>query len=281
MATTTFDTSSDQPTPEQIAAEQAALKQGEKILAMQEEDRERAFQQTDDENTDASLIGGKFKSQDDLLKAYEELQKKLGSKDTEGEEQEPSDGTETPQEEPEEQVEEVSKATSIIRKASAAFDEAGDLSEETIEELSNLDSKELIKAYLSQYKQSAEQQQVVQMQEAEVDALVKDFGGPERYGEMISWAGENLSADEIAQYNAATNANSAAARFAMMALQQRYEAVEGYEAPLVSGRRAAPKVQGYRSNAELARDINDPRYQSDPAFRADVEAKLSKSTDLL
>ena len=50
---------------------------------------------------------------------------------------------------------------------------------------------------------------------------------------------------------------------------------------MVTGRKSAPSVQGYRSNAELARDISDPRYSTDPAFRADVEARLAKSGDLL
>ena len=49
----------------------------------------------------------------------------------------------------------------------------------------------------------------------------------------------------------------------------------------MTGKKAAPSVQGYRSNAELARDIADPRYHSDPAFRADVESRLARSGDLL
>ena len=84
MATTTFDPS-EGPSPEQIAAETSALEQGEKIAQMQQEDRDRAFQQTEGENDDASLIGGKFKSQEDLLKAYEQLQQKLGKPEEEEE----------------------------------------------------------------------------------------------------------------------------------------------------------------------------------------------------
>ena len=64
-----------------IAAEQAALEQGEKLVSAQEEDKARRFEQNEAANEDVSLIGGKFKSQDDLLKAYKELQQKL-SKDS-------------------------------------------------------------------------------------------------------------------------------------------------------------------------------------------------------
>jgi len=97
MPVTTFDPS-EGPSAEQVAAETSALEQGEKIAQMQAEDRDRAFQQTDDENADAGLIGGKFKSQADLLKAYEQLQQKLGqpTEDSEGEE---SDEEEAPTEE--------------------------------------------------------------------------------------------------------------------------------------------------------------------------------------
>ena len=91
MPTTTFDIQ-DGPSDEQKAAEAAALEQGEKIAQMQAEDRARKYEQVDQDNADASLIGGKFKSQDDLLKAYEELQKEART--------EYSDEEEKPAEEP-------------------------------------------------------------------------------------------------------------------------------------------------------------------------------------
>jgi hypothetical protein len=50
----------------------------------------------------------------------------------------------------------------------------------------------------------------------------------------------------------------------------------------VSGK--ATKGQGikpFRSNAELARAINNPKYRDDPAYRLDVEQRLNASGDLL
>ena len=81
----TFDPT-EGPTPEAMAAEQAALEQGEKLISAQEQDRQRMYDEADAANEDVSLIGGKFKSQEDLLKAYNELQKKLGQEDSEEEE---------------------------------------------------------------------------------------------------------------------------------------------------------------------------------------------------
>ena len=105
-------------------------------------------------------------------------------------------------------------------------------------------------------------------------------GGVERYNEMVQWAAQNFTADEIGAFNSATQ-NAASARFAIEALNNRYTAANGAEPKLVTGKRAAPAVEAYRSNAELARDISDPRYATDPAFRADVEARLARSQDLL
>ena len=74
----TFDPSEEGNSPAVAEAEKAALAQGEALAQAELEDRARKFQQADGENEDVALIGGKFKSQDDLLNAYNELQKKLG-----------------------------------------------------------------------------------------------------------------------------------------------------------------------------------------------------------
>lgn len=280
MATTTFEVQ-EGPSDEQRAAETAALEQGEKIAQMQQEDRERKYQQVDDEQQSPDLIGGKFKSQDDLLKAYNELQKKLGSETSEEESEPTEEQPEATEEAPVEEVPET-EADSVVLRAAAAYEESGDLTEESIEELSKLDSKDLIKAYFKQYQANAAKAQQAQLAESEVANLKSLAGGEQAYGEMITWASQNLDAEEIGAFNSATSSgNAAAARFAIESLKNRFTAQEGYEAPLVTGRKSAPAVTGYRSNAELSRDIADPRYHSDPAFRQDVEDKLARSQNLL
>jgi hypothetical protein len=280
MTTTTFDPS-EGASEDQMAREADALAQGEKLVQAAEEDRLRQFEQIEAEGEDVSLIGGKFKSQEDLLKAYEELQKKLGN-NTPEEEEEPSEeqpeaSEEVPEEEAPEEVE-VTETVNYMNELSREYEEKGELSEEAIERLSSLDPKDLIKSYLA-YQQQATQ---AQLQQSEVSAIMDSVGGADAYGEITSWAASNLPAEEVAQFNAVTNSgNAAAIRFAVEALNNRYRQAEGYEAPLVTGRKAAPKAKGYRSQAELARDIADPRYSSDPAFRMDVEEKLARSGNLL
>ena len=142
-----------------------------------------------------------------------------------------------------------------------------------------MDSKDLIQAYVQYYSknQAAQQKQAV-----DTNSIYASVGGEEAYTEMIGWASENLSSEEIASYNEVTNSgNTAAIKFAVEALSSRYKAAEGSEAPLVTGRKAAPSKDRFRSHAELSRAISDPRYSTDPAYRSDVEAKLARSTDLL
>ena len=274
MPTTTFEIQ-EGPSDEQKAAEAAALEQGEKIAQMQEEDRARKFEQTEDENESVELIGGKFKSQDDLLKAYNELQKKLGSEPSEEEEEPAEEQEEAPQEE---QPEAVREATNYMLELQKELGDDGQLPEEAIERFSKMDPKDLIASYLSY----ASQTKAKTVQQSEITAIKDAVGGEQAYGDMLEWARENLSEEQINDFNAVTGTgNVAAIKFAVDSLANRWKSDVGYEAPLVTGKRAASKPSGYRSHAELARDIADPRYNSDPAFRKDVEDKLSRSGDLL
>jgi hypothetical protein len=279
MATTVFDPS-EGPSAEQQAAETAALEQGEKIAKLQEEDKARVFDQAEASNEDAGLIAGKFKSQEDLVKAYNELQSKLGQ-DTPEDEREP---TEEPVEATEEvPAEETTESPEIFSTAAAQYAEKGELSEETIAELSKMDSKELVNLYVDFFNKS---NQAAQQQAVDADAekaILDSVGGKDSYQEIVSWAANNLDQAEIDSYNQVTNSgNAAAIKFAVEALSNRYKNAEGYEAPLVTGRKAATESNNrFRSHGELSRAIADPRYNTDAAYRADVEAKLSRSTDLL
>ena len=274
----TFDPSEEGNSPAVAEAEKAALAQGEALAQAELEDRARKFQQADGENEDVALIGGKFKSQDDLLNAYNELQKKLGSKDTEEEE----DASEETTEGSEEVEEEETESTQLFSRASDEYDQGG-LTDETIEQLASMDSRDLIKAYVEHYSKTSQEAQAQQATAEEMNSVKQMVGGEDAYTEMVSWAGQNLDATEIDAFNNVANSgNVAALRFAVEALNNRFKNAEGYEAPLVTGRRSAPSgPQPYRSQAELARDIANPMYESDPAFRRDVEARLMKSKDLL
>ena len=277
----TFDPSED-PTPEMMAAEQSAMEQGEKLINAQEEDRNRKFEQSDAEEEDVSLIGGKFKSQDDLLKAYNELQSKLGKPEPDEEEEPSEETTEATEEESEEGEVEISEGVKTFTDIAFRFDETGGLTEEDMTTLSNMDSKQLVETYFKYHAvQTAKLTQDVATSE-QLRTIRDSVGGDEAYGEMIQWAAQNLAPEEIDSFNSVANSNNAAAlSFAVEALNNRWKTVEGYEAPLISGKKAPSKSKAFRSQAELARAIADPRYSTDPAYRMDVEEKLARSGDLL
>ena len=269
MPTTQFDVN-EPVSDKQKAAEANALEIGEKLAQEEATQRDAAWDKSESED----LIGGKFRTQEDLLKAYQELERSRGEAKEEVESEDVEESTETEETEEAPKFENFTKATEEFAN--------GEISDETIEALSQMDSKELIQQYVQYYAQNQQQVQAQATSDADARSIVDSVGGQEAYTEMVTWAASTLDQTEIDAYNSVTNSgNTAAIKFAVEAMANRYANSVGYEAPLVTGGKSAPKVQGYRSNAELARDIGDPRYSNDPAFRADVEARLSKSGDLL
>ena len=280
MPTLTFDPSEEGPTTEQAEAEAQSLAQGEKLEQANLEDRARRLSQADAGEEDISLIGGKFKSQDDLLAAYRQLEQKLGSSKEEVTDEEVAD--EAPVAEEEQVSDEPSETVKYMEQLGKVYDEQGSIPDEAVEALSQMDAKELVSSYLKYYSNSEKSNQETQMAVEAITDIKNSVGGENAYSEMITWAAGNLPANEIDDFNAVANSGSPVAiKFAVEALSNRYRNTEGYEAPLVTGRKAKTGTKGYRSQAELARDISNPKYANDPAFRQDVEARLSISQDLL
>tara|TARA_R100001443_G_scaffold10038_4_gene19596 strand:+ start:2439 stop:3272 length:834 start_codon:yes stop_codon:yes gene_type:complete len=271
----TFDPSDEGPSQEQKDAEAQALAQGEKLEAAQAEDRQADWDRTNKENENNELIGGKFKNQEELLKAYQELEKQRSQDSSDdGADETTEEGEEVA--ETDQQTEET--ASPLLTKASEEYAKDGQLSEDSIAELSKMDSKDLISAYLDYYSKT---QQATDIQQNQVTEIKNIAGGDNEYQEMVEWAGQNLDQVEVDAFNNVTNSgNYEAIKFAVEAMANRYRAAEGYEAPMVSGK-STSTVKPYRSQAELARDIADPRYGTDPAFRQDIEERLQKSPELL
>ena len=277
--TLTFDPTDEGPSNEQKEAEAKALAQGEKLQKAREEDEAAKWEKNDKENEEIDLIGGKFKTQDELLKAYQELEKQRTKESQEEEDSTSSEEPEEASEKANESEESPDKASPILNKAADEYKTDGKLSDESVEELAKLDSKDLIKAYVDFYSKSQQQSALQNEQLTDIHSIT---GGVEGYNEMIQWASQNLEAKEIDSFNNVANSNNyEAIRFAVEALNGRYKGAVGYEAPLVTGKAPSDGIKPYRSQAELSRDIANPRYSTDPAFRMDVEARLERSPDLL
>lgn len=279
MPITQFDPT-EGPSKEQQAAEAAVFAQGQKIQEAQAADRAaRQAQMELDQEQDVSLIGGKFKTQEDLLKAYQELERQRTKENQDdAEEEEVEESVDNADE-----AEETTESDEIFNRAAQEYTDNGQLSDDAIEALSQMDSKDLIKAYVDYYGRNAANYEQKELEATQLEAVKEIAGGSDEYENMIGWAAQSLAPDEIDAFNSVTESgNLAAIRFAVEALNSRYRAAEGFEAELVTGKASAStNAKAYRSQAELARDIANPLYHSDPAFRADVEARLQASKDLL
>ena len=124
--TFTVDTSqqTETLTDNLTADEQDSLAVGEKIVEGQEQ-----------------LLAGKYKDASELEKAYVELQKKLGDKDTDTD-------TASAEEQPEDTPKMSEGATLITDASKEYFDNGNKLSDETLAKFSSLSSQDLIKAYM-------------------------------------------------------------------------------------------------------------------------------------
>tara|TARA_R100000329_G_scaffold39591_1_gene37143 strand:- start:61 stop:861 length:801 start_codon:yes stop_codon:yes gene_type:complete len=252
---TTTETITDNLTEE----EQSSLEVGEKLVAEQEQ-----------------LLAGKYKSAEELEKAYVELQKKLGNK-------EESEDTEKVSKEDESETEsELSENASLINSASEEYFSNGNkLSDETMAKFSSLSTQDLIKAYMevqSKAEPAPEQAAPAELSESDINQIKNSAGGDKAYANIVNWAKSNLDAKQITAFDEVINTGSVQAiQLAVSGLKAEYDNANGVEGRMVTGKTAPNNGDVFRSQAELVRAMNDSRYDSDPAYRQDVIEKLERS----
>jgi hypothetical protein len=244
----------DQTESEQITLEQEAA-------AIQE-------QETNEERP--SWLPDKFKSPEDLANAYNSLESKLGSNNQQEKEDLPP--TETPADEPLED-----QQTNAIMAASDEFSSNGSLSDDTYKSLeaSGL-SRQLVDSYI------AGQQALQASGEAE---LLNTVGGREAYDTMAEWASDGgLSENQLNAYNQAMeNGTDEQATLALDWLQTKYKEANGTSAALLQGGTKGSGGSAFESRAQVMaamaeRDATGrKRYDVDPAYRKEVERRLSIS----
>lgn len=111
--------------------------------------------------------------------------------------------------------------------------------------------------------------------EAHTQTIFSQVGGQEKYQELMTWASRNLSETEIATFDAQVRGpNASVSQMAVQGLRARQQATLGVQPTLVPGVSAPSAVQPFRSNAEMSAAMSDPKYAKDPAFRADVAARV-------
>ena len=265
------------PTPQaEIAGESEGVQ-----LTSEEQDSLKVG--TEIQEQQEQLFAGKYKSAEELEKAYGELQKKLGEKGDEDSEEagdsEPAESKEDSEET--EETSQPSAAAELITSASDEFNENGNLSDETMEKFTSMDSKDLVQAYMEAQSKLQDSSPAEDLSDAAVNEVRNFVGGEESYSNIVNWAGENLDQKAIDAFDSIVNTGSVdAIKLAVSGLKSQYDNANGYEGKMLTGKAPTNTKDVYRSQQELVAAMSDRRYDNDPAYRQDVIAKLERSDNL-
>jgi hypothetical protein len=263
--------------------------------ALSAENEEMLAALAGEDEKEGELLAGKYKSVQDLERAYKELQTKLSR--GESVTPEPEDDSSADNSEADAKDEEDDKPAGDAREIygdliggkleeaqidfqdmNVRWQQTGTLEAEDYEQLAEAGfNRDMVDAYLSglQYKQA----QDTALSVKEVASIKQSLGGEAEYNKMIEWAAVNLSADEIEGFNQIINTPSmAAVKMAITGLHARYSAVEGREPKLIGGRAPKGSTDKFESTAQLVEAMSDPRYSKDPAYQKKVQDKLSRSS---
>ncbi len=227
---------------------------------------------------EAELYAGKFQNAEELENAYLELQKKLGSSDGENlDDDEVEDTTLDEDEYPEE----VAAGVELITDASQEYYEnEGQLSQETMQKFTEMSSSDLVEAYMAIRERNPDidsGESSPDLSDAEMNQVYNSAGGEAEYGRLTSWAADNLDEAKLDAFNDIIDrGNSTSIQIAVAGLRAEYEAQEGYEGRMLTGK-AAKTTDAFRSQAEVVAAMSDPRYDRDPAYRQDLYDKLERS----
>ena len=244
MTTITYDsTPADQP--EFSEEELESIKVGEQLEQEQE-----------------SLLAGKYQNAEELEKAYLELQGEF------------SKGNREPEEQVEEATEEEGDEYDFVTRLIDASQD--DYSEELLAELDGMDPRELAQQFLDHTNNAPASSE--ELTPEDVDGLYGSVGGEQAYKEMIGWAGETLTPQQINMFDAVVEkGDPLGAYFAIQFLNSQYKDAMGVDREMLTGKPAVDKVDSFRSQAEMVAAMSDPRYDSDPAYRQDIYAKIERS----
>lgn len=196
----------------------------------------------------------KFESVEAMAQAYSELENKLGQPPEEGQEEASTDEPKTQDD--------------AIAFATEEFENNGELSAETYEKLNKVGlNKAMVDTYI------AGQQAIINQQQMEI---TNEIGGMQEYQKLSNWAAESLSEEELEAYNETVESGTVAqAKFAIKALYNQFQAAGAPR--IVQGSVNGVGMPPFESRHQVVQAMSDPRYDQDPAYRAEVTKRLSIS----
>jgi len=246
------------------------------------------FAAEQEQQEEQQRILGKFNSTEDLAKAYQELEKKLGQGLTTPDPESPS----APQGYAPEQAIEVYGQEAVEALAGKGVnlaevmwqaDQGQDISShyDTLAEAFNV-PRQVVENYVSKAMTASapEAAGLTADDAAQIKAMV---GGDAGFQQLSQWAIQNLDPQELADYNAAVDSgNKQAATWALKAIQARANSNAPAEPRLISGGRP-PAVEKFESRQQVLDAMNKRNdkgqklYEVDDAYRTKFVEILSRS----
>jgi hypothetical protein len=224
----------------------------------------------------------RFKSAEDLAKAYSELEKKFSQpkqaeapKDPVKKEGKPDELVEPVKEEtdPNAPKPPADESKVDLTPFHQEWDEKGELSPDSFEKLEKMGfPRSLVDQYIKGFQAS-------QAQEAQ--AIFSDVGGEQNYRSMTEWAAKSLPPEEVKAYDEIVSRGDVhAARIAAKGLYAQFVAANGQPPKKLVGGKASGEstLAPFRSSQEVVKAMSDSRYKNDPAYRRDVEKRLEMSS---
>lgn len=218
--------------------------------------------------TDTPILG-KFKTQDDLIKAYQELEKKLGQPKADST---PTVVEDTPKEDtpPDTPKDDETVTPDDLTEFIEDYSTNGKLSEESYKKLKAMGiSKQVADSYIAG-------------QKALVDSTVaktyESVGGKETYDAMISWAKENLTEAQKQGFNKQLATGDAdVMAMAIDGLFSKYR--EANKQPIrIKGDAVAPQATNvYNDRTEHLKATSNRLYGNDVKYTAMVDRKYLAS----
>ena len=248
---------------------------------MSAEDLQTLAKNETDEN---GLILGKFKSVEDLAASYKELEGKLGQV-TEEDQSETTEETETSDAEFNAEEFYGDGLASVLEEVgidpqeiSQRFQDNDEISDDDYAKLGEAGfSKQVIDTYLDGLR-GASGVTGEDIASAQIQGIKDSIGGDETYGKMVTWALDNLPAEDVKAFNDLTEtADAPAIKLAVQGLYSQYNNAMGVEPNLVSGRASSSGPTPFQSAAEVQAAVSDPRYGKDVAYTQSVYARYEGS----
>lgn len=205
------------------------------------------------------LIAGKFKSQEDLLAAYQELEKKMGQPKEEPQKVE-SPETQDSQTEP------AADGSFNTTQYEQEFVQNGSLSDQSYADLEAKGfSRQQVDAYINGQKAYAASIQ---------NDIYSSVGGHDQYLDLINWASENVDGATLSEYNDAVDKMDVdRMKRTLEYINLKRGTSTPREARRIEGNAPAGGIQPYANKNEWQRDQTNRLYGKDAKYTNMVDQR--------